>query len=70
MNQERSLQAQKFALEKTPRLRSRIDITLTIIRVGFFLSETEIVTTNMDKAEKCVVFPFLLSFWPIYLFTD
>jgi 26S proteasome regulatory subunit N7 len=57
------LQAQNLALEKTPGLGSRIDITLTIVRLGFFFSDTEIVTTNMDKAEKCVYFqtPFLFN---------
>ncbi|KIM37948.1 hypothetical protein M413DRAFT_20188 [Hebeloma cylindrosporum] len=53
-DKERSLQAQKLALEKTPGLGSRIDITLTIVRLGFFFSDTEIVTTNMDKAEKLI----------------
>ena len=60
----------KLALAKTPGLGSRINITLTIVRLGFFFSDTEIVTTNMDKAEKCVVPPSLLHFWLIYLFTD
>ena len=55
--EEGSLQAQKLALEKTPGLGSRIDTTLTIVRLGFFFSDTDIVTTNMDKAEKCVPFP-------------
>jgi len=53
-DKERSLQAQKLALEKTPGLGSRIDITLTIVRLGFFFSDTDIVTTNMDKAEKLI----------------
>jgi 26S proteasome regulatory subunit N7 len=63
------LQAQKLALEKTPGLGSRIDVTLTIVRLGFFFFDADIVTTNMDKAEKCVV-SSLQSFWLIYHFTD
>ena len=50
--QERSLAAQKLALEKTPGLGSRIDIVLTLVRIGFFFGDTEIVTANISKAEK------------------
>ncbi|KAF9473033.1 PCI-domain-containing protein [Pholiota conissans] len=53
-DKERSLEAQKLALEKTPGLGSRIDIVLTIVRIGFFFSDTEVVTTNMAKAEKLI----------------
>jgi 26S proteasome regulatory subunit N7 len=41
-------------LEKTPGLGSRIDIVLTIVRIGFFFNDTDIVTTNMAKAEKLI----------------
>lgn len=50
--QDRALEAQKLALEKTPGLGSRIDIVLTILRIGFFFNDTEIVTANISKAEK------------------
>ncbi|KAJ3500340.1 hypothetical protein NLJ89_g9843 [Agrocybe chaxingu] len=53
-DKERSLEAQKLALEKTPGLGSRIDIVLTIVRIGFFFGDTSIVTTNMTKAEKLI----------------
>jgi hypothetical protein len=53
--------------KKKPGLGLRIDITLTIVHLGFFFSDTEIV---INKAEKCVVSPFLLSFWLTYLFAD
>jgi len=56
--QERSLEAQKLALEKTPGLGSRIDIALTLVRIGLFFSDTEIVTTNISKAEKYIYPPF------------
>jgi 26S proteasome regulatory subunit N7 len=50
--QDRALEAQKLALEKTPGLGSRIDIVLTLVRIGLFFGDTEIVTTNISKAEK------------------
>ncbi|KDR68659.1 hypothetical protein GALMADRAFT_256432 [Galerina marginata CBS 339.88] len=53
-DKEKSLEAQKLALEKTPGLGSRIDIVLTIVRIGFFFSDTDTVTTNMAKAEKLI----------------
>ena len=61
--QERSLAAQKLALEKTPGLGSRIDIVLTLVRIGFFFGDTEIVTTNISKAEKYVR-PLFFEFRP------
>jgi len=50
--QERSIAAQKLALEKTPGLGSRIDIVLTLVRIGLFFNDTTLVTENMAKAEK------------------
>lgn len=51
-DKDKALAAQKLALEKTPGLGSRIDIVLTIVRIGFFFGDTEIVTEYMAKAEK------------------
>lgn len=51
-DKERSIEAQKLALEKTPGLGSRIDIVLTLARIGFFFGDNELVTTNLAKAEK------------------
>ncbi|KAF9525598.1 PCI-domain-containing protein [Crepidotus variabilis] len=53
-DKERSITAQKLALEKTPGLGSRIDIVLTIVRIGFFFSDTEVVTTHLAKALKLI----------------
>ncbi|KAF4612697.1 hypothetical protein D9613_011900 [Agrocybe pediades] len=53
-DKEKSLEAQNLALEKTPGLGSRIDIVLTIVRIGFFFSDTDVVTKNMAKAEKLI----------------
>ncbi|KAF8163849.1 26S proteasome subunit RPN7-domain-containing protein [Crassisporium funariophilum] len=53
-DKDRSLEAQNLALEKTPGLGSRIDIVLTISRIGFFFNDNLLVTTNMSKAEKLI----------------
>lgn len=49
--QDRALEAQKLALEKTPGLGSRIDIVLTIVRIGFFFGDQDVMTEHMRKAE-------------------
>ena len=46
------MEAQKLALEKTPGLGSRIDIVLTIVRIGFFFGDNDVITENLRKAEK------------------
>ena len=35
-------------------LGSRIDIVLTIIRIGFFFGDHDLIKENMAKAEECV----------------
>ncbi|KAJ2921972.1 hypothetical protein H1R20_g15122, partial [Candolleomyces eurysporus] len=53
-DKDKALAAQKLALEKTPGLGSRIDIVLTIARIGFFFGDTNLVTEYMAKAEKLI----------------
>jgi len=53
-DKDRALEAQNLALEKTPGLGSRIDIVLTIVRIGFFFNDNNLVTSNMTKAEKLI----------------
>jgi 26S proteasome regulatory subunit N7 len=53
-DKDRALEAQNLALEKTPGLGSRIDIVLTIVRIGFFFNDTSLITSNMAKAEKLI----------------
>lgn len=48
------MEAQKLALEKVVGLGSRIDIVLTIIRIGFFFGDHDLIRENMAKAEECV----------------
>ncbi|KAI6045897.1 26S proteasome subunit RPN7-domain-containing protein [Pisolithus marmoratus] len=44
--------AQRLALAKTPGLGSRIDITLTLLRIGFFFGDNTLITDNLARAEK------------------
>lgn len=46
-----AIDAQKLALEKTPGLGSRIDIVLTLVRIGFFWSDNDLVVWGLEKAE-------------------
>ncbi|KAG2349289.1 hypothetical protein BDR05DRAFT_943305 [Suillus weaverae] len=51
-DKEGAIAAQKLALEKTPGLGSRIDIVLTLIRLGFFLGDNGLIAENLPKAER------------------
>ncbi|KAI0782254.1 PCI-domain-containing protein [Abortiporus biennis] len=51
---EKAIAAHKVALEKTPGLGQRIDIVLTLIRIGLFFSDHDIISTNISKAEELV----------------
>lgn len=53
--QDRAFEAQKLALEKTPGLGARIDIVLTLVRIGFFFADHEMITSNLTKAEEYVI---------------
>ncbi|KAF8633521.1 hypothetical protein AX17_004427 [Amanita inopinata Kibby_2008] len=53
-DKDRAIAAQKLALEKTPGLGSRIDIVLTLIRIGFFFGDHEVITSNLKKAEALI----------------
>jgi 26S proteasome regulatory complex component, contains PCI domain len=48
------VEAQKVALTKTPGLGSRIDIVLTLVRIGFFFGDHQLITTHLAKAETYV----------------
>ena len=51
---EKAIDAQKLALEKTPGLGSRIDIVMTLIRIGFFWGDHALTTWGLEKAKACV----------------
>jgi 26S proteasome regulatory subunit N7 len=53
-DKERSVEAQQLALEKTPGLGSRIDIVLTLVRIGFFFGDHQLISTNLAKADKLI----------------
>ena len=50
--QDRAVEAQLLALEKTPGLGSKIDIVLTLVRIGFFFGDHKLITTHLTKAEE------------------
>ncbi|KAI0707981.1 PCI-domain-containing protein [Earliella scabrosa] len=53
-DKDKAIEAQKLALEKTPGLGSRIDIVLTLIRIGFFFGDHGMITQNLQQAEELV----------------
>ncbi|KAF9034622.1 26S proteasome subunit RPN7-domain-containing protein [Panaeolus papilionaceus] len=53
-DKDKAIAAQNLALEKTPGLGSRIDIVLTLARIGFFFGDNDLVTGSMEKAEKLI----------------
>ena len=52
--QEKAREAQQLALEKTAGLGSRIDIVLTLVRIGFFFGDNQLISTNLTKADEFV----------------
>ncbi len=54
IRQDKAVEAQKLALEKTPGLGSRIDIVLSLIRIGFFFGDHEMITQYLTQAEEYV----------------
>lgn len=53
-DKDRAVEAQKLALEKTPGLGSRIDIVLTLVRIGFFFGDHDLINTYVTKAETLI----------------
>jgi 26S proteasome subunit RPN7 len=52
--QEKAIEAEQLALEKTAGLGSRIDIVLTLVRIGFFFGDNQLISTNLTKADEFV----------------
>ncbi len=52
--QDRAIAAQELAFEKTAGVGTKIDIALTLIRIGFFFGDHSIITSNTTRAEECV----------------
>ncbi|KXN92115.1 26S proteasome non-ATPase regulatory subunit 6 [Leucoagaricus sp. SymC.cos] len=51
---DRAVEVQKLALEKTPGLGLRIDIVLTLLRIGFFFGDHDLINTYVTKAEALI----------------
>ena len=52
--QDASVEALKLALTKTSGLGARIDLTLTLVRVGLFFNDRALTEANLSAAEKSV----------------
>lgn len=48
--------AQELAFEKTLGVGSKIDIVLTLVRIGFFFGDHLIISKNLTRAEEYVPF--------------
>lgn len=53
-DKENALPAMSLALEKTPGLGSKIDLVLTLIRMGFFFEDQQLIKENLEKAEELI----------------
>ncbi|PVF98236.1 putative RPN7-subunit of the regulatory particle of the proteasome [Serendipita vermifera] len=51
---DKAIEAQKTALEKTAGVGSRIDIALTLVRIGYFFALPELVKEYLAKAEEFI----------------
>ena len=56
--QERSVAAQELAFEKTPGVGSKIDIVLTLVRIGPLFGDHLLISKNLTRAEE---YAFLAS---------
>jgi len=53
-DKDASVEALKLALTKTPGLGARIDLTLTLVRIGLFFNDRTLVEANLAAAEKLI----------------
>lgn len=51
---EKAIEAQTTALEKTGGVGSKIDIALTLVRIGFFFALPELIKEYLAKAEEFI----------------
>jgi 26S proteasome regulatory subunit N7 len=51
-SQDGALEAQKLALEKTVGAGQKIDIVLTLVRLGFFFGDNDLITEHLTKADE------------------
>jgi len=53
-DKDRAIAAQELAFEKTAGVGTKIDIALTLIRIGFFFGDHSIITSNTTRAEELI----------------
>ncbi|WVR03629.1 hypothetical protein IAU60_000622 [Kwoniella sp. DSM 27419] len=53
-DKERAMSALETALEKTAGLGARIDLVLAMVRMGFFVQDTQLVMANITKANDLI----------------
>ncbi|CCL98764.1 uncharacterized protein FIBRA_00769 [Fibroporia radiculosa] len=53
-DKDKAIEAQKLALEKTAGMGSRIDIVLTLVRIGFFFGDFDMIKKHLGEAEELV----------------
>ncbi|KAL5529785.1 hypothetical protein ACEPAG_5772 [Sanghuangporus baumii] len=53
-DKEKSVAAQELAFEKTPGVGSKIDIVLTLVRIGFFFGDHVLISKNLTRAEELI----------------
>ncbi|WWC58103.1 uncharacterized protein I303_100638 [Kwoniella dejecticola CBS 10117] len=53
-DKERAIPAIENALEKTAGLGARIDLVLAIVRIGLFVQDTQLVITNITRANDLI----------------
>ncbi|KAH9023969.1 PCI-domain-containing protein [Lactarius pseudohatsudake] len=51
---KKAVEAQQTALGKTAGLGSRIDIVLTLVRIGIFFGDNQLISANLTKADELV----------------
>ncbi|KZV97949.1 hypothetical protein EXIGLDRAFT_713376 [Exidia glandulosa HHB12029] len=54
-DKENAVKAQELALSKTPGLGSRIDIVLTLTRIGFFFADHALITENLTRRKSTLI---------------
>ncbi|KAM0787498.1 hypothetical protein ACM66B_003570 [Microbotryomycetes sp. NB124-2] len=53
-DKDAALQAHEAAIEQTPGLGTKIDLRLTMIRIGFFHGDHDVISSNIEKTQKLV----------------
>lgn len=57
--QEKAVEAHEEAFLKTAGKGTKIDLVLSIIRIGFFHQDQQLISSQIDRAQKYVLFSLL-----------